>query len=92
MQVARGGMLSSPLVLQQVPWTVDDYTFHSVFWVLSLTAFDVVIDMDWLEAYCRMQIRRLFFAQETHECLPVRPAGETHDGGVVGSQDHLERQ
>ena len=50
-QVARGGMLSSPLVLQQVPWTVDDYTFHSVFWVLSLTAFDLVIDMDWLEAY-----------------------------------------
>ena len=35
-------MLSSPLVLQQVPWTVDDYTFHSDFWVLSLTTFHAV--------------------------------------------------
>lgn len=55
-QVAGGGMLTSSSVLRHVPWTVDDCTFYSDFISLPLATFDVIVGMDWLEAYSPMQI------------------------------------
>jgi hypothetical protein len=45
-QVAGGGMLISGGILRQVPWTVDDCTFHSDFRTLNLANFDLIIGMD----------------------------------------------
>jgi hypothetical protein len=53
-QVAGGGLLQSPGVLQDVQWTIEQCTFRTSFRLLSLTAYDVIIGMDWLEAYSPM--------------------------------------
>lgn len=55
-QVAGGGMLVSQGVLRSVLWTVDGCLFHLDFRTLPLANFDVVIGMDWLEAYSPMQV------------------------------------
>lgn len=55
-QIAGGGMLVSKGILQAVPWTVDGCLFHSDFRILPLADFDVVIGMDWLEAFSPMQV------------------------------------
>jgi hypothetical protein len=55
-QVAGGGMLSSPAVLKSVAWSIDNCKFISDFRVLDLTAFDAIIGMDWLAAFSPMHV------------------------------------
>ena len=55
-QVASGGLLQSFGILRNVPWTLDQCTFHSDFRVLPLTAFDAIVGMDWLAAFSPMHV------------------------------------
>ena len=56
MQVAAGGLLLSSEILCNVPWTLDQCTFHSDFRVLPLTAFGAIVSMDWLAAFSPMHV------------------------------------
>ena len=55
-QVAGGGLLLSSGILRNVPWTLDQCTFHSDFRVLPLIAFDAIVGMDWLAAFNPMHV------------------------------------
>lgn len=55
-QVAGGGLLHSPAVLQSVDWSIDECRFRSDFRILDLSAFDAIIGMDWLTAFSPMHI------------------------------------
>jgi hypothetical protein len=55
-QVASGGFLHSPGSLNSVPWSVAHCNFCSNFRILELTTFDVIVGMDWLQAFSPMQI------------------------------------
>jgi hypothetical protein len=54
-RIAGGGILPSAATLLNVPWSVGQYTFTSDLRVLPLTAFDMIIVMDWLESFSPMQ-------------------------------------
>jgi len=55
-QIAGGGMLLSKGLVRAVPWIVDGCLFSSDFRILPLANIDVVIGMDWLEAFSPMQV------------------------------------
>lgn len=55
-QVAGGGMLTSPRILMNVQWSIEQCSFTSSFRVLQLNNYDVIVGMDWLEAYSPMQV------------------------------------
>jgi len=55
-QVAGGGLLQSSEILRNVPWTLDQCTFHSDFRVFPLIAFDAIVGMDWLAAFSPMHV------------------------------------
>lgn len=54
--VAGGGILQSCQMVQQMQWSIGDYTFCSDFWVLPLCSYDLIVGMDWLEQFSPMQI------------------------------------
>lgn len=55
-QVAGGGTLTCSVVLSKALWFVGDIAFQSDLRILPLTAYDVIIGMDWLEAYSPMNV------------------------------------
>jgi hypothetical protein len=55
-RIAGGGLLTSSATLLQVPWSIGQYTFTSNIRVLPLTAFDMIIGMDWLESFSSMHV------------------------------------
>ena len=55
-QVASGGLLQSFEILRNVPWTLDQCTFHSDFRVFPLIAFDAIVGMDWLATFSPMHV------------------------------------
>lgn len=55
-QVAGGGILHSPGILHQVPWSIDQYSLSLDFRTLLLSSYDVIIGMDWLETHSPMQV------------------------------------
>ena len=55
-QIAGGGMLLIKGLVRAVRWTVDGCLFSSDFRILPLANIDVVIGMDWLEAFSPMQV------------------------------------
>jgi hypothetical protein len=55
-QIAGGGIFLSAATLLNVPWSIGQYTFTSDLRVLPLTAFDMIIGMDWLESFSPMQV------------------------------------
>jgi len=55
-QVAGGGILSCSAVISQAVWFIGDLAFQSDLRVLPLTAYDLIIGMDWLETYSPMNI------------------------------------
>lgn len=55
-QVAGGGILHSLGLLTNIEWYVDQCVLRSNFRVLHLSAYDVIIRMDWLEAFSPMQV------------------------------------
>jgi len=42
-----------------VPWTIEQVTFVTDFRVLQLTAYDLIVGMDWLEQFSPMQVHWL---------------------------------
>jgi len=58
-QVAGGGILSCASVISQAIWFIDDVAFQSDLRVLPLTAYDLIIGMDWLEAHSPMRVHWL---------------------------------
>jgi hypothetical protein len=55
-QVAGGAHLQSSMLFRQVTWSVDQCSFTTDFKVLPLTAYDVIIRMDWLELFSPMHV------------------------------------
>ena len=55
-QVAGGGKLSCDSFLPQALWFIGDLAFHSDLKVLPLTAYDMIIGMDWLEKFSPMTV------------------------------------
>jgi hypothetical protein len=55
-RIAGGGHLSSPATLLDVPWSIGTCQFTSNLRVLPLSAFDMIIGMDWLESFSPMQV------------------------------------
>ena len=58
-QVAGGGVLHSLGILTNVEWSLDQCVFHSDFRVLHLSAYDVIIGMDWFESFSPMHVHWL---------------------------------
>jgi hypothetical protein len=55
-QVAGGGILQCTAVIQRAEWSVQSHIFQTDLMVLPLTAYDVIIGMDWLEAHSPMRV------------------------------------
>ena len=55
-RIAGGGTLTSAVILLAVQWSIGQVSFTSDLRVLPLTAFDMIIGMDWLESFSPMQV------------------------------------
>ncbi|CAD6210401.1 unnamed protein product [Miscanthus lutarioriparius] len=55
-RIAGGGTFTSAVTLLVVQWSIGQLCFTSDLWVLPLTAFDMIIGMDWLESFSPMQV------------------------------------
>jgi hypothetical protein len=55
-QVANGETLRCSCTVKQLSWSVDNCDFISDMKVLPLAHFDIILGMDWLEAYSPMQV------------------------------------
>jgi hypothetical protein len=55
-KVAGGGTLSCTSVIPQAHWFIGEIPFHSDLKVLPLTAYDIIIGMDWLEDFSPMTV------------------------------------
>ncbi|XP_039811591.1 uncharacterized protein LOC120674480 [Panicum virgatum] len=55
-QVAGGNTLSCTSVLAQAQWFIGEVSFQFDLKVLPLTAYDIIICMDWLEAFSPMTV------------------------------------
>jgi hypothetical protein len=55
-QVANGHTLHCSSTVRQLSWSMDNYKFTSDMNVLPLAHFDIILGMDWLEAYSPMQV------------------------------------
>ena len=55
-QVADGSTLSCTSVLAQAQWFIGEVSFQFDLKVLPLTAYDIIICMDWLEAFSPMTV------------------------------------
>jgi hypothetical protein len=47
--VANGGILHCPLELPNATWSVQDLEFCTIFKVIPLPYYDIILRMDWLE-------------------------------------------
>lgn len=54
--IAGGGTLTSVVTLLAVQSSIGQLSFTFDLWVLPLTAFDMIIGMDWLESFSPMQV------------------------------------
>ena len=52
--IAGGGTLTSAVILLTVQWSIGQLCFTSDLRVLPLTAFDMILGMDWLESFSPM--------------------------------------
>jgi hypothetical protein len=55
-RVADGGTITCDSELPQVEWSVQGHSFHSTFKVIPLGSFDIILGMDWLEAFSPMRV------------------------------------
>jgi hypothetical protein len=55
-QVADGSLVTCSQEIPTAVWSVQGYEFHSTLKVLSLGSFDMILGMDWLEAFSPMKV------------------------------------
>jgi hypothetical protein len=55
-RVADGGSLVCSAEIHCAEWSVQGYSFHSTQRVLQLGSYDMIIGMDWLEAFSPMKV------------------------------------
>lgn len=58
-RLANGSIMQCTEELPAAVWSVQGYTFHSNFKILPLSSFDMIMGMDWLEAFSPMKIHWL---------------------------------
>jgi len=67
-RITGGGTLTSAVILLAVQWSIGQVSFTPDLRVLPLTAFDMIIGMDWLESFSPMhvhwQLKRLVIPYE----------------------------
>lgn len=55
-KVANGDTLSCAFELPMAEWKVQGHSFHSALKIIPLATFDMIIGMDWLEAFSPMKV------------------------------------
>ena len=55
-RVADGGSLLCSAEVSCAEWSVQGYTFHSTLRILQLGSYDMIVGMDWLEAFSPMRV------------------------------------
>lgn len=55
-KVANGGIMQCSSVVPQVEWRIQGYVFQQDLKVLPLQHYDMILGMDWLEAYSPMRV------------------------------------
>lgn len=55
-KIADGATVNCDSELPAVEWSVQGYSFHSTLKVLPLGIYDLILGMDWLEAFSPMKI------------------------------------
>ena len=55
-RVADGSYLTCDSELPNVEWEVQGHSFHSTLRVIQLGSYDIILGMDWLEAFSPMKV------------------------------------
>lgn len=55
-QVANGLQITCDTEIPMAEWSVQQYYFHSTLKVLDIGTYDMIINMDWLQAFSIMKI------------------------------------
>lgn len=55
-RVADGATVQCTSELPDVEWSVQGHHFHSTLWVLPLSSYNMIVGMDWLEAFSPMKV------------------------------------
>ena len=55
-RVADGGSILCSAELRCAEWTVQGHSFHSTLRILQLGSYDMIVGMDWLEAFSPMRV------------------------------------
>lgn len=58
-KVADGGSIECSSQLQYAEWSVQGYTFHSTLKFIPIGSYDMIIGMDWLQAFSPMKVHWL---------------------------------
>jgi hypothetical protein len=70
-KIADGSVVQCSLQIPHAEWSVQGYKFHSALKLLPLGSFDLILGMDWLEAFSPMQV------DWVHKTLTI-PYGSRH--------------
>jgi hypothetical protein len=55
-KVADGSTIICSAKIQYAKWVVQGHSFHSTLCILQLGTYDMIVGMDWLEAFSPMKI------------------------------------
>ena len=55
-RVANGDVMQCSTFLPGAIWTIQQYQFHHDLRVLPLTAYDIILGMDWLQLFSPMKV------------------------------------
>lgn len=56
LKVADGSSIQCSLQIPNAEWSVQGFKFHSALKLLPLGSFDLILGMDWLEAFSPMKV------------------------------------
>lgn len=54
--VANGGSVSCEAQIPYVEWSIQGYTFHSTLKFIPIGTYDMILGMDWLQAFSPMNV------------------------------------
>ncbi|CAD6333962.1 unnamed protein product [Miscanthus lutarioriparius] len=54
--VANGGSVACEAQIQYAEWSIQGYTFHSTLKLIPIGSYDMIIGMDWLQAFSPMKV------------------------------------